>query len=200
MRLNWDETLPKTLFKDLVRPRESLFRFGNIASVQTDNPVVELEKLFEHYVNHHFAQKDEYQETVMTHRLRRLFHEKNVLGFEKRGFVDGLYKFHMPFVHGGMERPNELRAIKPINLAQAEVTRIIDHGDLWCRRVGRLLNMKVRPENVLLPVKIDDTVSECFEAACEMRDQLQKLGIVVVDFTHESDIVRFTQDESRAVS
>jgi len=193
MRLKLDDAFPAIVFKDLVRPRESLFRFSGISTALAEDPAAELEKLYQHYVYRQFAQKEEYQETVMTHRLQKLFREKAVQGYIEQAFVEGMYKFNMPFVHGDLAKPEEIRAIKPINLTQSETTRIIDHGDLWCRRMERLFKLNVRPDQVMLPVKTGANDRGRADTAHEMCRQFRQLGIRVVEFNKQDEILHFTQ-------
>ena len=193
MKLDFKDSFATVVFKDLVRPRESLFRFSGISTVLADDPAVELEKLYQHYVFRQFAQKDEYQENVMTKRLQKLFREKAVQGYVEQTFVDGMYKFIMPFVRGDLAKPGELRAIKPINFTQSETTRIIDHGDLWYRRMERLFHLNVHPEQVLLPVKTGQNDKTRADAASEMCEHLRTLGVHVVEFNQQSDILQFSR-------
>jgi len=193
MKLDFKDSFATAVFKDLVRPRESLFRFSGISTVLADDPAVELEKLYQHYVFRQFAQKDEYQENVMTKRLQKLFREKAVQGYAEQTIVDGMYKFTLPFVRGDLAQPGELRAIKPINFTQSETTRIIDHGDLWCRRIERLFHLNVHPEQVLLPVKTGQNDKTRADAANEMCQHLRTLGVRVVEFARQDDILQFSR-------
>ena len=192
MKLDFKDSFATAVFKDLVRPRESLFRFSGISTVLTDDPAAELDRLYQHYVFRQFVQKDEYQETVMTKRLQALFRERAVQGYVEQTFMAGMYKFAMPFVRGNLSSPNELRVIKPVNFTQSETTRIIDHGDLWCRRMERLFTLDVCPGQVLLPVKTGQTDKTRADAANEMCAQLRRLGVQVIEFARQNDILRFS--------
>jgi hypothetical protein len=53
-----------TRFRELVRPRESLFQFGEIATVLATDPKQKLRELFQHYIDRQFAQNRELQEKI----------------------------------------------------------------------------------------------------------------------------------------
>lgn len=57
------------VFRELVRPRESVFRFGEMGTALAEDPAKKLAELFERFVNRQFAQPHEYQETDMARRL-----------------------------------------------------------------------------------------------------------------------------------
>jgi hypothetical protein len=51
------------LFRELIRQRESIFRFGEVRTILTETPEQLTSQLFERYVLRHLAKKD-YQETT----------------------------------------------------------------------------------------------------------------------------------------
>lgn len=190
MTLGWDEVDPVAVFKELVRPRESLFRFSGIATVLTENPAAEIDRLHEHYVNRQFAQRDEYQELVMTRRLMELFRRNAVLGYRTELLGDETYKFRVPFVKGELANPGAFRAIKPLNLTQSDTTKIIDHGDLWLKRARLLLDMNVTPDRLLIPVK---TAAEAKRAdvAHEVCERFRDLNVTLIEFGRQDEILGF---------
>ncbi len=50
------------VFRELVRPRESVFRFGETGTVLAEDPAAKLKELFDRYVNRQFAKTREYRE------------------------------------------------------------------------------------------------------------------------------------------
>jgi hypothetical protein len=192
MTLAWNEVDPVAVFKELVRPRESLFRFSGIATVLTDNPAAEVDRLYQHYVNRQFAQRDEYQELVMARRLTGLFKRNAVLEYRTELLGDDTYKFRVPFVKGELVNPGSFRAIKPLNLTQNDTTRILDHGDLWLKRARRLLEMNVVPDRLLIPVK---TAAEAKRAdvAYDVCNQFRELGVTLVEFGRQDAILEFAK-------
>lgn len=177
------QKLIASVFTEIVRPREELFRFGEPATLLTANPDKDMAGLFNHYVERNFAKHKDYQEKVMTDRLTQLFRAENLMDryqSEKIGNDD--YHVTLPFVekHNDDERP--IRALKPLNLTQVEATQIRDHGDAWRNRVARLGSMDFLPRNMLFAVqypKEDDT--KRFSAAMEICDLLRSQGGVKVE-------------------
>jgi len=186
------EADPVVLFKELVRPRESLFRFSGIGTVMTDDPARETERLYEHYVNRQFAQRKEYQEEVMARRLVAMFKRHSVVGYRDVLLGDEIYKFRMPFVKGDLADPRMLRVIKPLNLTQSDTTGIIDHGDLWFRRTERLLNREIAADRLLFPVKTGADVKRA-DVAREICDRFKKLGVRVLEFGRQEQILDFAK-------
>jgi hypothetical protein len=62
-----DEQARLGVFRELVRPRESVFRFGEAGTVLAEDPAAKLQELFERYVNRQFAKPRECQETAVGH-------------------------------------------------------------------------------------------------------------------------------------
>lgn len=84
--------LGRRIFRDLVRHREAVFRFGETRTILANDPNTIAKDLFEQYVNRHFARHKEYQETVMAARFYkalqdfcpdRVFHRDQKVGTEK---------------------------------------------------------------------------------------------------------------------
>lgn len=192
LELTLNEVDPVGMFKELVRPRESMFRFGGIATVLTDNPALEIERLYEHYVNRQFAQREEYQEEVMTRRLMGLFKRNTVIGYRAELLGDETYKFRVPFVRGDLIDLKALRAIKPLNLTQSDTTRIIDHGDLWLKRAKLLLGLNVEPARLLIPVK-SATGKKRADVARGVCEQFKELGVRIVEFGRQDEILGFAK-------
>ncbi|HMP75785.1 MAG TPA: DUF3037 domain-containing protein [Kiritimatiellia bacterium] len=192
MKFDWESADPVGLFKELVRPRESLFHFGDIATVMADEPAHALDRLYADYVHRQFAQRDEYQEQVMTRRLVQTFKEQRIEGYKPALLGDEVYKFRLPLVRGASSDMAALRIIKPLNLAQAETTDIIDHGDLWARRFRRLLNLNVAPPHVLLPVKVAPEAKRA-DIAHDLCGEFRKMGITTLEFGQREDIVAFAK-------
>ncbi len=192
LKLSLREADPIAIFKELVRPRESLFRFSGTATVLTENPAQELDRLYDQYVHRQFAQRDEYQEQIMAQRLQSLFRTNCIVGYKPSMFGDDTYRFRIPFVRGELASPANLRAIKPLNLTHAETTHIIDHGDLWLRRMRRLLDLNVEPQCLLLPVKTaaEKKRAEVGHGLCE---DFRRLGVQVVEFGRQSEILGFAK-------
>lgn len=163
------------LFRDVVKPRESLIRYSGIRTVFTDKPKAKLNELFQHYVERQFAERQEYQEQIMQKRLGALLKQHQLdKQYHEQTFRDPNmdYQVKFPFVR---EVDGARRAIKPLYLAHKEPTRIIEHGDQWCARFRRLREFDDRPEQVIFVLNTA-TDTKRKRAADEIRDRILELG------------------------
>lgn len=177
-------------FAEIVRPRESLFRFGPPGTVMTADPAAEIERLFRHFVDRQFAQHEDYQEVVMARRLADAFKARAVGGYQQEKLGDDLYHVTLPFVrHVGMAK-TDVRAIKPLDLAKREPTRIIEHGDRWLARMRRLHEMHYNPTAFLFPVHMP-TGRKMVAAAEQVLAALHDLRVEAVPFRETDRIVHF---------
>ena len=62
------------LFKEVVRTRETIVRFGEIRTVLTDDPKAKVEELFAFYVGRNFVTK-KYQEQLLESKVRKLLYQ-----------------------------------------------------------------------------------------------------------------------------
>ncbi len=125
-----------TTFKHLIQPRETMMRFSEPGTVTTTNIGETLETLFDHYVNHSFANK-EYQEKVLERQLGNLLATSNLKQrYSERRLGDSEYDVRFPFVLIANEQAAQ--AIKPLYFGQAEPSRLLEHGDAWQAKVMRL--------------------------------------------------------------
>jgi len=187
--LSLDDQGLTQLFRDVVKPRESLIRYSGIRTVFTKNPKSKLEALFRHYVERQFADRPEYQEQMMQKRLGKLLKQHQLdKEYRERTFVDPKmdYQVKFPFVR---EVNGERRAIKPLHLAQKEPTRIIEHGDRWCARFRRLREFDDRPEQVIFVLNTPaDTKRK--RAADEIRDRIHELDGQTIEEKDEARLLR----------
>jgi hypothetical protein len=160
--------------------------------VLTDDPAQEVERLYDHFVNRQFAQREEYQEEVMARRIQGLFRAHVITDYRAEMLGDETYRFRVPFVRGELAAPGQIRVIKPLNLTQADTTRIMDHGYIWIRRVQRMLDLSMDADRMLIPVK---TAAENKRASVArgVCDEFAKLGVRVVEFGRQDDIVEFAK-------
>jgi hypothetical protein len=181
------------VFAEIIRPREELFRFGSPATLLTEDPRKDIHALFNHYVERHFALHKDYQETLMTERLTELFREKNLTGrYRKERVGNDDYHVTLPFVERIGDDPRPIRALKPLNLTQAEATQIRDHGDAWSNRVTRLKRMDYLPRHMLFAVRCPPVhEKKRYVAAIEICDLLQEDGVEVAPFESQDRVTRF---------
>ena len=69
-----DEAAREGIFRELIRPRESIFRFGEPGTVLTEDPAGKLQELFERYVSRHFGSRPYKEEgkVMLTHAVEDL--------------------------------------------------------------------------------------------------------------------------------
>ncbi|MGY1882274.1 DUF3037 domain-containing protein [Pseudomonas reactans] len=131
-----ETSLLTSTFKHLTHPRETMMRFSQPGSMAIENVGTALDELFEHYVNHSFANK-EYQEKVLERQLGSLLASSNLKQRYKEqrlGTID--YDVRFPFVMLADQVVEQ--AIKPIFFGQAEPAKILEHGDAWLSKIMRL--------------------------------------------------------------
>jgi hypothetical protein len=179
------------VFREIVRPRESLFRFGEIGTVLTENPVAELDRIYGQCVERQFAQHEDYQENVMAKRLAKTFRATDILGFEEQRLGDDLYHVTIPLVRRLGDELTAVRAIKPLDLAKREPTRIIEHGDRWLARIEHLRRMQYDPAAFLFPVQMPPCEQRKTRAAEQVCELLDAAGVRVVPAGETERIVDF---------
>ncbi|MFW3895316.1 DUF3037 domain-containing protein [Pseudomonas bharatica] len=123
-------------FKHLIHPRETMMRFSDPGTMAVENANDAINVLFDHYVNHSFANK-EYQETVLERQLGKLLSSSNLkqrYSDLKLGSTDYVVKFPFVMVNGS----EPVQALKPLHLGHDEPAKIIEHGDAWISKIRRL--------------------------------------------------------------
>lgn len=183
-----------SLFSEVIRKRESLFRFSAPATVMAEDPSVELERLFDDYVRRQFARTVEYQETIMKRRLQELFRARDLMRLYREETIgDENYHVKFPFYRAASDVHATDCAIKPLALAHQDSTKIVEHGDVWLARVRRLRDMNKLPHDVLFVVRPPESGSaETRERACrEIRQELERLDTRTLAQDAETDILAF---------
>jgi hypothetical protein len=191
MRFKDDAQVFNQVFLNLVRPREESFCFSPARTCLTDSPKEALEKIFEQQVERGFAQRHEYQETVMTKRLRRTFAEKQLMQFY------GEYTFRSEFckVSFPLVRQHDAqftRAVHPLDLDKAETPRIVEHADRWKNRLSRLKDVPEHPENILLVVR-KPTGGKQLDVCQAMWKELEQTGAVLLPKEDKTGILEFAE-------
>lgn len=180
----------------MIRPREEIFRFGEPATLLTNDPAKDLDALFNHYVERHFAHKKDYQETLMTERMKDLFKEKNIIRYRPERVGTDEYHVTLPFVDRRDDEPRPQRALKPLNLNQSEPTDILNHGDAWRNRMVRLERVHCLPHHLLFAVqRPPQTDRKRFDAAQEICELLQKQGAEVAPFENHEQVTSFAMQD-----
>lgn len=176
-------------FLTLVRPREEAFCFSNPRTCLTDDPHEALEKLFDHYVERCFAQRQEYQETLMTRRLRTVFSAKQILQhYIEHTFTGDLCTAHFPFVR--QQDARFTRAIRPLDLDKKETQQIVAHADLWKSKLTRLKTVPEHPEHTLFVVR-KPTAGKRLDVCDQMCNELEQIGAVLLPKEDKTGILDF---------
>ncbi len=181
------------IFKELVRPRESLFNYSDIATVLATNPEAKLQELFNFHIERQFAQEREYQETIMRHELNGFLQKFDLARFYRlnQQIGDDSYKISLPFVHYEDEAPK--KAIKPLHLDKPDPTDIYRHGDSWISSVCRLRKKNQLPKSFLFTVKYPPKEGQSLVAAREICASLQEYDTQTVSFSDCDAIQAFAR-------
>ena len=182
------------LFLELTREREEIFRMGPPATMMTDDPAGALTTCFTHYVERHFAQHQEYQETVMRKRMTNILRNHDLLNrFKERRLGNEGFHVNLPFVETG-DNGEALRAMKPLNLTQNEATDIRNHGDVWKAKMDRLQRMQKIPAHMMFAVNVPPKNDrKRYNAAEEICEMYREADFRIVDFENQDALIRFAE-------
>jgi hypothetical protein len=180
-------------FKELVRPREALFHFGEVGTVLAADPKAKLQELFDFHIKRQFARDREYQEIIMRRRLADFLQKVNLARFYRQDqrVGDETYNVILPFVH--LQGNVPLKAIKPLHLDKPAPTDIYRHGDAWISAVRRLRQINRLPKEFLFAVKHPDTDGRRETATREVCAELESLGTVTMPFADTNRIAEFAR-------
>lgn len=189
LKLNDGIGFAKNLFAEMIRPREAIVRFSEPRAVLAEDPTETLNNLFAFYVERDFVTK-EYRETVLEKGLHRLFVKKKVAeNFQNKRLGDDEFSVSFPFVELHNERTTKL--IKPLNLAQTDSTKILEHGGKWEFRIRELKKRRVFPEKALFAVEGPATNDRRDNAYHEAVEMLQNTGVKVLPYANTDKILDF---------
>lgn len=181
-------------FLTLVRPREEAFYFSNPRTCLVDDPAVTLNALFDRYVERSFAQRHEYQETLMEKRLRTVFSANQILcHYHEHTFSGDLCTAHFPFVrqNGGLQFT---RAIRPLDLDKAETHRIVSHADAWRSKLERMKSIPDQPAHTLFVVRRPPT-GKRLDVCTQMCNELEQVGAEIMPTEDQTGILNFAEKE-----
>jgi hypothetical protein len=179
-------------FREFVRPRESLFHFGEAGTVLASDPRAKLQELFQYYIKRQFARDREYQEMIMRRHLADFLHKNQLDSFYKEKPVgDDSYHVILPFVNiqGVVVR----KAIKPLHLDKDGPTEIYRYGDAWISSVKRLQNINRMPKELLFTIKEPKANQRCMAAAADIRQELEALDTLTIPFGETNRILEFAR-------
>lgn len=184
-----DVDFTKRLFTEIVRPRETIIRFGEVRTVLADNPARKLKELFAYYVERNFVTK-KYHEELLESEVRKLLFRIHVGDrFDRASLGDENYHVTFPFVRQGDDET--VKIIKPLHLAHQEPTKIYEHGAAWIYRINRLKGRYLDPDRVLFTLAGPDKDENRLLAYHEIEKELREAGVLTVAFDNQDEITRF---------
>lgn len=186
------------LFRELTATQTSTFFYAAKGTRLTDDIDQCLEDLFRRYVEHWNLTPVDYEEKRLTRDLRKLLRTERLDRLYREAPWVGTDVYHvgvpLAFTPRGAELPE--KAIKPLNLAQSTPTKVYTRGDEWISKVRRLQRIKSLPERFLFVVKKPEE-EECLEAANEICENLEQLGVEVATFADQKEILDFARIEEQ---
>ena len=184
-----DADFANGIFAEVLRPRESIVRFSESRAVLADEPKETLKELFSFYVQRDFVTK-EYREKVLENGMRKLLFQ-SALGekFQPERIGDDEFHVAFPFVEMHDELPTKV--IKPLNLAQEDSTKILEHGGKWVFRMRELKKRHILPKSVLLAVDGPAKKDRRENAYREAVEMLSDTGITVLPYERKEKILEF---------
>jgi hypothetical protein len=188
-----DVDFARTLFGEIVRPRETVIKFSTIRAILTDNPKEKLGALYDHYVERDFITK-EYRETVLERTMRTWIHTAGLGNrFDKREVGNEDYYATFPFVEESVG--DVLKAVKPLNLAHDQPSKILDHGGQWLFRIQTLKRRGLLPKKVLFAVDGPQQDGPRQRAYDDMVDTLRTAGATVINYHDKDKIMDFVSED-----
>tara|TARA_R110001592_G_scaffold44230_1_gene142550 strand:+ start:816 stop:1607 length:792 start_codon:yes stop_codon:yes gene_type:complete len=179
----------KGLFEELVRPRETIMRFGEARFILGSELDTTVKELFEYYVGRNFVTK-EYKEALMERRVKDILKVGHLETFyTKKTLSDGIYEATIPFVS-----INNSKALKPLHLAYEKPSQAIDHGMIWLNRIAELRRRKVLGDNVLFTVDKPDENTKVYSAYEDLLRRFEDEGIISVQFDDTEAVLEFAKN------
>lgn len=181
------------VMQDLAKPRESMVRYAPLRGLMTEDPALDLDKLFERYVQRDFSIAPQYYEQVLAKLVKRALATERLADAFVADDV-GTEDFHirLPFVH---ERDGKaIAAIKPLDLTQDEPTKIYTHGDIWIGHIRRLKALNLQPQGLLVAAEGPDAGdTKRYRAFNDIVVELRQMDVTVVDRADAPGIIEFAR-------
>lgn len=190
-----DPVFAQLFFAEITRARETVIQFGEQRAILVEEPAKAVADLFDYYVERNFVTR-EYQEAVMERGLRRWLYKADLADrFGTQAIGDDVYHVNFPFVELTAAGRNPPRAIKPLNLAQDQPNKILDHGGQWIFRIEQLRKRNRLPGKVLFAVNADlEANTPRYDAFNEVVGALKMQDGVVVERFDRDPVLRFATD------
>lgn len=179
------------LWNEVIKPRETMLRFGEPRIVLAADVRAQLAALYEYYVERNFV-THEYQEKMLDRGVRGWLREANLHNrFLPARIGNDEYHAQFPFVEMDNEHPRKV--IKPLNLGYDEAARIIDHGGQWIVRVNALKKRDLLPDHVLFAVEGPDDATTRGKARREIVAELENIGVIVTPYQERQRLIEFAR-------
>lgn len=116
---------------------------------------------------------------------------RNQLGerFHRTNIGDDEFNVTFPFVE--LQDGHPTKVIKPLNLAQSETTKILEHGNKWKFRIRRLRQRSAVPKKILFAVEGLEEPGQRAIACHEATRMLRDTGAVVLPYRDQTEILEF---------
>lgn len=184
-----DVDFAKRLFMEIVRPRETVIKFGEPGAVLAEEPGATLEELYGHYVERDFVTR-EYQEAALERGVRKwLWQARIAERFTRLEVGNDEYHATFPFVEKRGDVP--VKAIKPLRLDHDQPSKILDHGGQWLFRIQTLKRRELLPEKVLFAVGGPAGDGAKGKAYADIVGSLKETGVEVLPFSDKARILDF---------
>jgi hypothetical protein len=186
-----DADFARTLFNEIVRPREAVIKFSDIRGVLLTDAKTKLEELYGYYVERDFV-TPLYREQVLERTLRKWFQEAGVSGRFERLEV-GNDEYHATFPFAEERNGAVITAIKPLNLGQDQPSKILDHGGAWIWKLAQLKRKKTLPDRVLVTVEGPGELATpaTGKAFRDVVNELKGVGAEVLTYERKVEIISF---------
>ena len=179
------------LWQELVKPRETILRFGEPRLVIAEDVRAKLQALYDFYVERNFVTR-EYQERVLDRGVREILRQGHLNDRYNAARV-GNDEYHAQFPFVALDEDRPIAVIKPLNLGYSEASRIIDHGGQWVVRINALRKRNLLPESVLFAVDGPNDDSVRGGAAREVVQELENSGVVVHPYRDRQAVLGFAE-------
>ncbi|MES2709133.1 MAG: DUF3037 domain-containing protein [Verrucomicrobiota bacterium] len=192
-----DRELGRRIFMDAVKPRESIFRFGEIRTIMTTEVERLVESLFGQYISRNFAQPKEYQENVMARKFFLALQNFRPDRHFRRDVKLGNHAYHVkvPICSEWVDKAGiPRRALKPLYLDRGDPTEIIDHGNAWVGRIEGLAEIGEIPDRFIFAVDLPESGDDNISAAAKIVDKLKGAGATVVRAQEMQKVLELSVD------
>lgn len=190
------ESLANLMF-EVTRAREGFLVYSETSSLLTADSIEDtLDKLFDKFVGRSFNTK-EHRESLLVRELRTQINAKSRYKFKSAKINSNNISVEFPLVASD---DFELKAIKPLSFNQRTALKLFDHGEFWIARVKHLINANaIDPNNFLFALEEPQAKgSKLLDTFNGLRNQMEDLGVNVLDADDDSKILKFATFESES--